>query len=387
MVDFENTEIAFHQKNKNQLKKAYWLFRMLASPALVKVGSFFTRTAIKARFPVSWVLKPSVFNHFCGGETIDACDPVINKLGEANVQTILDYSAEGKESDIDFDYTKEQIIATIDKAKGDPNIPYAVFKPTGVARFALLEKVQAGETLDQAEQHEFGRVRERFHAICEHAVKQGGPVMIDSEESWIQTVVDELVEELMFRYNLNEPLVFNTLQMYRHDRLKYLENFVERAREKRVYSAFKLVRGAYMEKERARAARQGYPSPIYPDKTGTDKAYDDAVSFCLDNIQDVAVCVGTHNELSCERVVEKIAALGIEANHSHVSFAQLLGMSDHISYNLAAAGYNVCKYVPYGPVKTVIPYLIRRAEENTSVAGQTGRELFLLRKELKRRKT
>ena len=386
MVDFENTEIAFRQKNKNQLRKAYWLFRMLASPTLVKVGSFFTRTAIKTRLPVSWALKPTVFNHFCGGEAIDACDPVIQKLGEANVQTILDYSAEGKESDADFDYTREQIIATIDKAKGEPNIPYAVFKPTGVARFALLEKVQEGDSLTQAEQLEFGRVRERFHTICEHAVKQGVPVMIDSEESWIQTVVDELVEELMFRYNEKEPLVFNTLQMYRHDRLEYLKDFTKRARQNGVYSAFKLVRGAYMEKERARAAKHGYPSPIYPDKPGTDQAYNDAVSFCLDNIKDVAVCVGTHNELSCERAVEKIAAIGIEADHPHVSFAQLLGMSDHISYNLAAAGYNVCKYVPYGPVKTVIPYLIRRAEENTSVAGQTGRELFLLRKELKRRR-
>ncbi len=386
MVDFENTEIAFHQKNKNQLKKAYWLFRMLANPALVKLGSFFTRMAIKTSLPVSWVLKPTVYSHFCGGENIDACDPVIQKLGEANVQTILDYSAEGKESDADFDYTKEQIIATIDKAKGDQNIPYAVFKPTGLARFALLEKVQAGENHTQREQDEFGRVRERFHAICEHAAMQGVPVMIDSEESWIQTVVDELVEGLMFRYNQNEPLVFNTLQMYRHDRLEYLRNFAGRARAKGVYSAFKLVRGAYMEKERARAAKQGYPSPIYPNKTGTDQAFDDAVSFCLDHNKDIAVCVGTHNERSCELAVEKMSALGIAADHPHVSFAQLLGMSDHISYNLAAAGYNVCKYVPYGPVKTVVPYLIRRAEENTSVAGQTGRELYLLRKELKRRK-
>ncbi len=386
MVDFENTEIAFHQKNKNQLKKAYWLFRMLASPALVKVGSFFTQTAIKTHLPVSWVLKPTVYSHFCGGENIDACDPVIQKLGDANVQTILDYSAEGKESDADFDYTKEQIIATIDKAKGDPNIPYAVFKPTGVARFALLEKVQAGENLTDQEQHEFDLVRERFHAICEHADKQGVPIMIDSEESWIQTVVDELVEELMFRYNQKEALVFNTLQMYRHDRLEYLKNFVERARTKGVFSAFKLVRGAYMEKERARAEKYGYPSLIYPDKARTDQAYDDAVSFCLDNISDVAVCVGTHNELSCQLAIEKISELSLAADHPHVSFAQLLGMSDHISFNLAAKGYNVCKYVPYGPVKTVIPYLIRRAEENTSVAGQTGRELFLLRKELKRRK-
>ncbi len=386
MVDFENTTIAFHQKNINQLKKAYWLFRMLANPLMVKVGAFFTRIAIKTHLPVSWVLKPTVYNHFCGGENIDACDPVIKKLGEANVQTILDYSAEGKESDADFDYTKEQIIATIDKAKGDQNIPYAVFKPTGVARFALLEKVQVGENLNDQEQHEFDLVKERFHAICSHAAELDVPVMIDSEESWIQSVVDELVEELMLRYNKNKPLVFNTLQMYRHDRLEYLKGFVVRAQEQGVFSAFKLVRGAYMEKERVRAAKQGYLSPIHPDKDATDQAFDQAVAFCIDNNKDVAVCVGTHNEQSCRMAVQQITKLGISGNHSHISFAQLLGMSDHISYNLAAAGFNVCKYVPYGPVKTVIPYLIRRAEENTSVAGQTGRELFLLRKELKRRK-
>ncbi len=386
MIDFENTAIAFQQKSNRELKKAYWLFRMLASPAMVALGSFFTQAAIKSRLPVKWALKPTVFNHFCGGESIEACDDAIQKLAEANVQTILDYSAEGKEREEDFEFTKGQIMATVSKAASEKSIPYAVFKPTGLSRFGLLEKVQSGQTLTYAEKREFSKAKKRFEEICDHAADLGVPVMVDSEESWIQDVVDDIVEDLMFTHNHSRPMVYNTLQMYRHDRLEYLQNFIKKARKQRSFSAFKLVRGAYMEKERERASKMGYPSPIYPDKNATDEAYDKAVAFCLENSKDVAVCVGTHNEISCARAVEIMDEEQISKNHSHVSFAQLLGMSDHISYNLATAGYNVCKYVPYGPVTTVIPYLIRRAEENTSVAGQTTRELYLIKKELKRRR-
>ncbi len=386
-MDFNNTEIAFKDKDNRSLKKAYWLFRMLASPLLVKIGSLSLRLAMWLRIPVSWALKPTVFDHFCGGENIEACEPVIRKLGASNVQTILDYSAEGGEHEADLDYTMSQIIATIDKAAAEKNIPYAVFKPTGVARFGLLEKVQSSELLNDSEKAEFEKAKKRFETISAYAAEKDVPVMIDSEESWIQGVVDGLVEELMFKFNKSKPLVFNTLQMYRHDRLAYLENFIAKARGKGVFSAFKLVRGAYMEKERERARKMGYASPIYPDKDATDKAFNDATILCLVNLKDTAVCIGTHNEDSCSKAIEYICAEKIDRNHAHISFAQLLGMSDHISYNLAAAGYNVCKYVPYGPVKTVIPYLIRRAEENTSVAGQTTRELFLLRKELQRRRS
>lgn len=386
-MDFNNTETAFKDKDNRSLNKAFWLFRMLAHPSLVRSGSFLLRIALRLRLPIRWALKPTVFDHFCGGETIEACEFTIRKLGASNIQTILDYSAEGGEREADLDYTMSQIIATIDKAATEMHIPYAVFKPTGVARFGLLEKIQAGKALSTSEQNEFNKAKERFETICAYAAEKNVPVMIDSEESWIQGVVDGLVEDLMFKYNKSEPLVFNTLQMYRHDRLDYLESFIARAREKGVFSAFKLVRGAYMEKERDRALKMGYASPIYPDKNGTDKAYDDATALCLNNIRDVAVCIGTHNEESCALAVKQISSMEVPCNHVHISFAQLLGMSDHISYNLAAAGYNVCKYVPYGPLKTVIPYLIRRAEENTSVAGQTSRELFLLRKELQRRRS
>lgn len=386
MMAFDNTSVAFHDKSTKELKKAYWLFRMIGQPRLVKLGAGLTRFALAARLPVSWALRPTVFNHFCGGETIDACDATIARLGRANIKTILDYSAEGKENDKDFDYTRDQILATMAKAKNNPNIPYAVFKPTGVARFGLLEKVQAKEPLTEAEKQEFDLVRGRYLAICLRAKKLDIPVMVDAEETWIQQIVDEMVEEMMVQFNKDKPLVYTTLQMYRHDRLDYLKGLVFRLREKGIFTGVKLVRGAYMEKERERAAEKGYPSPIYPDKPVTDKGYDDAVAFCIENLKDVAVCVGTHNEMSCKKGAEKMISMGIPKNHPHVSFSQLLGMSDHISYNMAAEGFNVTKYVPYGPVKTVVPYLIRRAEENTSVAGQTSRELFLLHTELKRRK-
>ncbi len=387
MIDFDNTEIAFRDKNNYALKKARWLFSLVGSDVLVKTGSVLLHGALRMRLPVSWALKPTVFSHFCGGETIDECDPTIQKLGESNVLTILDYSAEGKDNEDDFEYTRQQIQATIDKSVENKHIPYAVFKPSGLARVALLEKVQAGHTLSDSEQQEMDRVKTRFDDIIAYGAKRGVPVMVDSEETWIQEVVDGMVDDLMLRYNKEKPIVFNTLQMYRHDRLAYLKNTIARCREEGVYPAFKLVRGAYMEKEREYARKAGKLSPIYPDKEATDKAFDEATAICLKNADDVAVCIATHNEISCLKAVDVIATGSLPVDHPHISFAQLLGMSDHISYNLAASGYNVCKYVPYGPVKTVVPYLIRRAEENTSVAGQTSRELFLIKKELQRRKS
>lgn len=386
MINFNNTLVAFSDRSNYELRKSLMLFRLISNPWLVKVGASLTRMAIATGFPVGWALKPTVFGHFCGGETIDACNETILRLARSNIKTILDYSAEGKENDADLDYTRDQVMATIEKARHNPAIPFAVFKPTGIARFSLLERVQAGYNLTMAEMQEYERVKVRFFSICQRAFELDVPVMIDAEESWIQQIVDELTEDMMFRFNHKKPLVYTTLQMYRHDRLDYLRNLVDRARQKGVFAAVKLVRGAYMEKERERALQLGYPSPIYPDKPATDKGFDQAVAFCLEHINSVAVCIGTHNEPSCAKGVELMAGLNISANHDHVWYSQLLGMSDHISYNLAAWGFNVTKYVPYGPVKTVVPYLIRRAQENTSVAGQTSRELFLLRTELQRRK-
>ncbi len=385
MLVFDNTEVAFQDKGKHSLRSAYWIFRLVGSPVLVKTGSLLLKCALWMGLPVKWALKPTVFRHFCGGETINDCEDTIQRLGKVNVLTILDYSAEGKETEEDFEYTKRQIISTIEKAAGERFIPYAVFKPTGLLRFELLEKMQAGQALSNEEQDEFERVKGRFDEICAFGASNNVPVMVDSEESWIQDVVDEMVEDLMFRYNKEKPMVFNTLQMYRHDRLSYLKKFILRARQKGVCSAFKLVRGAYMEKERERARKMGYQSPIHPDKEATDRDFDQATALTLANVEDVAVCVATHNEISCAKAADIMQGLSVPNNHPHISFAQLLGMSDHISFNMAAAGYNVCKYLPYGPVETVVPYLIRRAEENTSVAGQTSCELFLIKREIRRR--
>ncbi len=362
------------------------LFRIISSPKLVKLGATMTKWALNAGLPVSWILKPTIFNHFCGGVSIDDCNKTIARLGSSNIKTILDYSAEGKQSEADFDYTRDQIIATIIKASNDGNIPFAVFKPTGVGRFGLFERVQAKKELSEAEFAEFDRVKSRFSLICETGAKLNIPVMVDAEESWIQGVVDEIVEGLMWKHNQNYPLVFATVQMYRHDRLDYLKDLVGRARKSGLRAAVKLVRGAYMEKERERASKLDYPSPIFPDKNWTDTAFDNAVKFCVDNINDVAVCIGTHNEKSSLLGAELISKLAGNPGNANATFSQLLGMSDNITYNLAAAGFNVTKYVPYGPVSAVVPYLIRRAEENTSVAGQTSRELSLVRSELRRRK-
>lgn len=385
MMEFEDTELAFKDKSPAEIKRAYFLFRLVGNPFLVKAGALLVRTAIRLRLPVRWVLKPTVFTHFCGGEDIQGCESTVRRLDRSGIYSILDYSAEGKETDADFEYTRDQILATIDKAVHDKAVPYAVFKPTGLVRFSLLEKIQAGSLLDDYELIENELFHARIQSICEHSLKTGIPVMIDAEESWIQDVVDKLTESLMLRFNKGRPLIYNTLQMYRHDRLGYLHKFVKNAHEQGVIPAFKLVRGAYMEKERERARVMGYASPVYPDKPSTDHAFDEAVRFCLEHSDTMAVCIGTHNEKSCAAAADLILSASIDRDHPHISFAQLLGMSDHISYKLAAERFNVCKYVPYGPVNTVVPYLIRRAEENTSVAGQTSRELYLVKKELERR--
>lgn len=386
MGPFEDTEIAFAGRSNRDLTRAYWIFLLVNSAFLVKLGAFLLRFAMALRIPVKWALKPTVFAHFCGGESIRDSQSTIGHLAQSNVFSILDYSAEGKERESDFDNTREQVIQTINEAAHHPWIPFAVFKPSGLVSFALLEKLSSGQAFSKHQSDEFGRFVARMNEICFHASKTGVPVMVDAEESWIQSGVDGLVEHWMFEYNKDVPLIYNTLQLYRHDRLDQMQLLLARAREKGVKAAFKLVRGAYMEKERARAGKVGYPSPIYPDKPSTDAAFDKAVRICLEQIDHVAICIGTHNEQSCIKAIKSMKELGISHSHPHVSFAQLYGMSDHITYNLALQGFRACKYVPYGAVNTVVPYLIRRAEENSSVAGQSSRELTLIRTEIRRRR-
>ena len=386
MLSFNNTEIAFSGKTNQDLNRSFWLFKMVSNPAFVNLGKSLTTFAIKLHLPIKGIIKATIFKQFCGGETIQECDRAIKELGRFHIGTILDYSVEGKETEHDFDACAKETIATVQKAKNDAHIPFCVFKVTGLARFGLLEKVSARNQLTAEEQKEFELVTNRVDAICKAAHDAGIPIFIDAEESWIQQAIDDLANKMMALYNTEKAIVYNTYQLYRKDRLSYLQHSFELARMSNYYLGAKLVRGAYMEKERARAAEKGYPSPIQDTKEHTDRDYDAALLFCVEHSDRIAICAGTHNENSSMYLAKLMKEKSLEAGNKHIYFSQLLGMSDHISYNLANEGFNVAKYVPYGPVNEVLPYLIRRAQENTSVKGQTGRELGLIIKEKERRK-
>jgi proline dehydrogenase len=386
MISFENTAIAFESKTNEELNKAYYLFKLIGNNNLVRFSKPFAGIAMKIGFPFRTIVKNTIFSHFCGGENIADCEHTILHLANYKVKTILDYSVEGKESEEDFEKTTAEIIATQDRAAKDDLVPFNVFKITGIARFSLLEKLSDGEKLSKEETEEFERVKNRIIRICEKAKEINRRVMMDAEETWIQPVLDDLSLEMMRKYNTSYPLFYNTFQMYRHDRLLKLKELFALAEKENFHIGVKLVRGAYMEKERKRAAELGYLSPIQPNKEASDRDYDLALEFISDHIKKIGICSGTHNEHSSAYLTELIQKKGIEKSNPNVYFSQLLGMSDHISFNLSHEGYNVAKYVPYGPVKDVLPYLIRRADENTSVSGQTGRELSLISKERKRRK-
>lgn len=386
-LDFSNTSIAFAGKSDQELRKSYWMFRLMNAKWLVESLSALAPVALKLRLPIDPIVKATVYDQFCGGESIAGCEQSMEELHRYGIGTILDYSVEGKESESEFDACQAEIIRTIQKAKGDARIPFSVFKTTGVVRFGLLEKVNAGEALNQEETAEWERAQNRVNGIAKAAFEAGQPLFIDAEESWIQDAIDALATQMMERYNREAPIVYNTIQLYRHDRLAYMKKAFANAREKGYWYAVKLVRGAYMEKERERAAERGYASPIQPDKAASDRDYNAALAFCVENIEHMAVCSGSHNEDSNRLLAELMAKHGIDRKHPRIWFAQLKGMSDHISYNLAHAGYQVAKYLPYAPVRAMLPYLIRRAHENTSIAGQMSRELTLIVAERKRRTT
>ena len=386
MISFDNTEVAFSSKSNRDLKRAYWLFRIIASPSIVKFGKKATNLALNLRLPISAPIKATIFRQFCGGETIAECDRTIADLGKFGIGTILDYSVEGKTSDEDFDQTVDIIIQTIHRAANDPHIPFAVFKVTGIGRHDLIEKAStAGYVPTSEEKAEIDVIVSRIDLICKAAYEAGTSVFIDAEESWIQDAIDQWTFDMMLKYNKEKCIVFNTLQMYRHDRLAFLTDCLTLANEHHVKYGIKLVRGAYMEKERARAIEKGYPSPIQATKADTDKDYNAALKVIIEHRSVFSLCAGTHNEDSSELLMNFMQEAQINPQSEQFYFAQLLGMSDHISYNVAHANYHVAKYVPFGPVKEVLPYLLRRADENTSVAGQTGRELSLIMKELDRR--
>lgn len=386
MVSFDNTEIAFKSKSNNDLNQSYFLFNLIKRPAAVKFGSGFTEFAFKYKLPISGIVKATIFKQFCGGETIEECTETINKLAQFDIGAILDFSIEGKESEADFERTATETLNTIKKATHSKNIPFCVFKVTGLARFDLLEKISSGKDLTSAEVVEKNNLWNRVDAICKSAFNESVPIFIDAEESWIQPAIDDLANSMMERYNQKKAIVYNTFQMYRHDRLSYLKTSLDLAKTKKFFLGVKIVRGAYMEKERERALKNNYDSPINSTKEKTDKDYNDALKFCVENINLISICAGTHNESSSIYLTELMQEKKIEKNDKRIYFSQLFGMSEHISYNLAMDGYNVVKYLPYGPVKEVLPYLIRRAQENTSVEGQTGRELSLIIKEKERRR-
>lgn len=387
LLNFENTEIAFKNKSDKDLDRAYWLFKMVASNTLIKLGTPITNFSLNIGLPIQGLIRNTIYKQFCGGESIEGCTQAIAELGKGNVSTILDYSVEGEESEESFDACCKEILSSVKYAQTNKLISFCVFKPTGVGRFDLLAKIDAKETLTEEEQNEFSRVLKRCDAICKACFEVGIPVLIDAEHSWIQDTIDDIARELMERYNKVKPIVYNTYQLYRHDKLASLKADFAYAEKQNFYLGAKLVRGAYMEIERERALEKKYKSPIQQTKTDSDNDYNAAILFCLDHIDKIGFMAGTHNDYSSLLLATEMNKRNIPFNHSHVFFAQLLGMSDNLSFNLAAAGYNVAKYMPYGPVKAVMPYLFRRAQENTSAAGQTGRELSLIIKEKQRRKS
>lgn len=383
---FTNTQVAFSLKSDSELDRAYFLFKMIESQPLVRIGTAVTNFALKANLPVEGLIRATVFDHFCGGVNENDCLSVVDKMFTKGVSSVLDYSVEGKEAESQFDAALEMTIKTIHFAKERASIPFAVFKPTGFGRLGLYEKVGEGSPLSVEESKEWDLVQKRFDKVCKLAHDLDVSLLIDAEESWMQDAADQLVESMMEKYNQEKVVVFNTLQMYRWDRLDYLKKLHERAKAKGFFIGMKLVRGAYMEKENKRAAEKSLKSPICESKNATDEHYNQAVRYMMQHIDRMAIFAGTHNEESSYLLMNLINESGTLHNDKRIFFGQLYGMSDNISYNLSDHGYNVAKYLPFGPVKDVMPYLIRRAEENTSVAGQTSRELTLIKSERKRRK-
>lgn len=385
-VSFDDTGVAFSYKSDWELRKAHFIFSVVNHPWVAYLAKGLVKGALYLGLPVTGLIRNTVFQHFCGGESIEAAESTIFHLGNYGVSTILDYSVEGEKTEEGFDLTTKEVLRTFEKARNRSQIPFCVFKVSGLADVNLLAKVQSGTEVSDDEVAALERVRERIDKICSRAYEYDVPVLIDAEETWIQDVIDSIVYEMMERYNREGVIVYNTIQFYRTSSNKKLRDAFHAAAMHNYFLGIKLVRGAYMEKERERAESLGYESPIFPDKEGTDEAFNKALSFCLDNKQRISIMCGSHNEYSNYYLTVLMEKHGMAPDDKRVWFAQLYGMSDNISFNLARAGYNVAKYVPYGPVKAVMPYLFRRADENTSVSGQSSRELSLIKKELRRRR-
>ncbi len=383
---FDNTETAFQLKSDSELERAYFLFKMISMEPLVKIGSAVTKFALNVNLPVEGLIRSTVFDHFCGGVNEKDCMSTVERLFDVGVSSVLDFSVEGKEEDSQFDITADKVIELTELSKNMEAMPFSVFKPTGFGRFKVWQKVTENQPLTDAEKVYWKNIENRYDRVSKTAHDCGVRLLIDAEESWMQDAADSLCETMMEKYNTERPIVFNTLQCYRWDRLEYLKNMHQKAKAKGYKLGFKIVRGAYLEKENERAAEKGYKTPICESKKATDDNFNEIMKYILDNLNDIELFVGTHNEYSTYLAMDMMKQKEISKSDNRVWFGQLFGMSDHISFNIGAIGYNVAKYIPFGPVKDVMPYLIRRAEENTSVAGQTSRELTLLKKEKNRRK-
>jgi len=385
-INFEDTKTAFRIKSDRDLRRAYILFKLISYPILVKIGNPVIKVCSALRIPVGWIVKPTAFKHFVGGSTLSECQPAVEKLKTANVYSILDYSVEGKENEKAINAALEETLRAVKNAGSNPDIPFAVFKPTAFGTHHALEILSGKDTPDEATLAHGEKFRQRVDTLCRTAFDNNIPIMIDAEDTYIQHFIDKVVMEMMQKYNKEKCIVFNTYQMYRHDRISILEADIKKARDEKFFLGAKFVRGAYMERERARAAKMGYEDPIQPDRESTDRDYNLALKISMDNLDVVSIFNGTHNEYSSKYLADLMIEQKVDPADKRIWFSQLYGMSEHISFNLSAAGFNVAKYVPYGPVRFVLPYLMRRVEENTSVKGQTGRELSLIKKERQRRK-
>jgi proline dehydrogenase len=383
---FSNLQVAFEDKSNRDLNRAYLLFITISNPLISKTITAFVKISISLHLPINWIVRATVYKHFCGGTTIKNSQPTIEKLWKSNIGTILDFSAEGMESIPDFDRAMKETIMSLNKAKELSSIPFAVFKPTALASISLLKKISTNLKLSSEEELERLAFESRIEKICKISSENKVPIFIDAEESWIQNAIDNIAIKMMQKFNTSEALIFNTIQLYRNDRIEYLKALILKARENNFFIGVKLVRGAYHKQEISRSIEMGYSCPVHIIKEKTDDDFNNAIKICISNIDIVSVCAGTHNEISSSLLIELLKKNNISNNDNRVYFSQLLGMSDHISYNLAKKGFNVAKYVPYGPIKDVIPYLIRRAEENTAISGQMGRELINIIAEKKRRK-
>ena len=386
LINFNDTEIAFRDKSNSDLREMHLLFKVMNSPTWVNVGKRLVNIAFAIHFPIEWIVKRTIYRHFCGGVSIADSSKLIEKLDSRKVRTILDYAVEGEENEDMFDETRNEVMRTITFAHNNKKTPFSAFKVSGIGSIDLMTKVSNNESLNETETESYKLLLRRFDEICKLAHKLSVPVLIDAEESYIQPMLDDLIMDMMRKYNKEKAIVQNSYQMYRHDRLAIIKQHHAIAQKEGFYLGLKIVRGAYMEKERERAKEMGYPSPIQPNKEATDRDFNEITRYFVENVDTISFMVATHNEESTRLLVTLIEEHNLPRNHPHIYFSQLYGMSDHLTYNLAEGGYNVVKYVPYGEVKTMVPYLIRRAEENSSVAGQSSRELSLIQQELKRRK-